>query len=80
MPPVEIVGIVATLFVLISFLFKKLVIVRCINIVGCIIFVIYGALIGAWSVWILNGALGIIHVVYLVTDKIKAKKKQKDIN
>ena len=77
MATIEILGLIATLFVLISFLFKNLLVVRCINIVGCICFVIYGAILGAWSVWILNGALAIVHIVYLSIDFYKKKSKNR---
>lgn len=76
MNTIEILGLVATVFVLVSFLFKNLVVVRCINIVGCIFFVVYGALLGAWSVWILNAALAVVHIVYLILDFCKKKSKK----
>lgn len=68
----ELIGIAGTLFVLLSFLMKDLVRVRIINIVGAILFVVYGLLIGALSTWLLNGVLVVIHIVYL----IKAKNKK----
>lgn len=77
MATIEILGLIATLFVLISFLFKNLLVVRCINIVGCICFVIYGAILGAWSVWILNGVLMIVHIVYLSVYFYKKKSKKR---
>ncbi len=62
----EIIGIAGTLFVLLSFLMKDLIKVRIINIVGAVLFVVYGLLIGALSTWLLNGILVIIHIVYLL--------------
>lgn len=62
----EIIGIIATLFVLLSFLMKKIELVRIINIIGATLFVIYGVLIGAFSTWLLNALLIIIHIVYLI--------------
>lgn len=67
---VELVGLAGTLFVLLSFLMKDLTKVRLINIIGAVLFVVYGLLIGAFSTWLLNGVLVGIHVAYL----IKAKK------
>ena len=61
----EIIGIAATLFVLISFLFTNEKRIRQVNIVGAVIFVIYGILIGAISVYLLNGALILIHMYKL---------------
>lgn len=67
----EIIGLLGTLFVLISFLMKEVKLIRIINIVGAILFVIYGLLIGALSTWLLNGVLVIIHIIYLI--KLKQK-------
>lgn len=61
----EIIGILASLFVLMSFIFHGEAKIRKINIVGATLFVIYGLLIGAVSVWLLNGILTVIHSFYL---------------
>ena len=39
--------------------------IRQINIVGALVSVLYGVLIGAMSVWLLNGALVAIHFMKL---------------
>lgn len=65
----EIVGIIGTLFVLLSFLMKDLKKVRIINIIGAVLFVVYGVLINAYSTWILNGVLIIIHIIFLTKRK-----------
>ena len=62
----EILGIIASIIVLISFLFKGETNIRIINIFGAIFFVIYGLSINAFSVWFLNGALIIIHIYKLL--------------
>lgn len=62
---VEALGIVATLFVLLSFLFNDSRKIRIVNIIGAAIFVVYGLLLGALSVWLLNGALIAIHIYHL---------------
>ena len=49
--------------------------VRIVNIVGASIFVVYGIAIGAWSVWILNGVLVVIHIIYLSTTGKKKTTK-----
>lgn len=61
----ELIGIFATIFVLVSFLMKGEKLIRIINILGAILFVIYGAFIGSVSVWLLNGCLILIHIVKL---------------
>lgn len=58
----ELLGTIASGFVLISFLMKGEKNIRLINIIGALIFVIYGFLINAFSVWFLNGALLFIHL------------------
>ena len=63
---IEILGTIASVFVLISFLMKGEIKIRLINIVGALIFVIYGLIINAFSVWFLNGALFLIHIAKLI--------------
>jgi hypothetical protein len=63
---VEALGILATIFVLISFLFKSTLKIRLVNIIGAVLFVIYGLLINSISVWLLNGALIIIHLYFII--------------
>ena len=61
----EIIGILATVCVLISFTQSEVNKIRYINIIGCILFVIYGLLLNAFSVWFLNGACLILHIYKL---------------
>ena len=61
----EILGIIATLFVLLSFTFTSEKRIRQINIIGAVLFVVYGIIITAHSVYILNGALILIHIYKL---------------
>lgn len=58
----EIIGTMASIMVLLSFLMVGEKKIRLINIIGALIFVVYGLLINAFSVWFLNGALVIIHL------------------
>lgn len=62
----EIIGIVATLFIIASFLTKDLIKVRIVNLVGSVIFIVYGVLIHSWSTAILNVVMTIVHLVYLL--------------
>lgn len=50
----EIVGIIASFILILSFLQKDERKLRMINIVGTIMYIIYGFLINALSVWFLN--------------------------
>ena len=79
METVEIIGIAASVLVLVSFLFKNIRTIRIISIGGCIVFVVYGLLIGALSIWLLNGILIIVHIYFLIkmhNDKKKRAQKQ----
>lgn len=66
---IELMGIIATCFVLLSFLMKDAARIRKINIVGAALFVVYGVLINSISVWLLNAVLMIIHIIYLKREK-----------
>lgn len=59
---IELLGILASLLVLISFLFKSEFKIRIVNIAGAIMFVIYGFLISSFSVQLLNFILVIVHI------------------
>lgn len=58
----ELIGLLATSLVFVSFMFTDIKKVRYVNIVGCILFVVYGLLIHALSVWILNGGCLLLHI------------------
>lgn len=72
---IEIIGLIATLFVLVSFLTSGERNIRVINIIGAFIFVIYGLVLGALSVWVLNGVLFFVHIYKLYKLKSASKKK-----
>lgn len=68
----EIIGYIASLIVLLSFLMKNIRTLRIANTIGCLIFVIYGVLLG-FSIPIIatNVAIVIINIYYL----LKVKKE-----
>lgn len=70
----EILGTIASSIVLISFLMKGEKNIRLVNILGAVMFVVYGIMINAFSVWFLNGALVLIHIYKLIKQKILKKK------
>ena len=72
---VELLGILATIFVLLSFLFNEPKRIRIVNIIGAILFVVYGLLLNAVSVWLLNGALIGIHIYYLFKSEVNHDEK-----
>lgn len=61
----EVIGIVATIFVLLSFLQTDSKKIRKLNIIGAGLFIIYGIFIRAYSTALLNFLLIIIHIVKL---------------
>ena len=75
---IEIVGIVASLIVLASFLMKDILVIRLVNIVGAVVFIVYGILIGAFATWFVNAALMIVHIIYII--KELKEKKLKTVN
>jgi len=62
---IECVGYAASLFVAISFLVKKIKLIRLINIVGCVLFIIYGLIIDAYPIVFMNVLIVIIHLYHL---------------
>ena len=76
----EVIGIVATLFILLSMLFKTNTLnedirMRVFNLIGVIVFAVYGCLIPAYSTIILNICLIIVNTFHLVI-LLKQKKKE----
>lgn len=67
----ELIGIAGTVLILIGFLSNSEKKIRIFDMVGSFCFVIYGALIGAWSNILLNGILILVHVYKL--RKMKGK-------
>lgn len=63
---IEILGTIASVIVLLSFLMKGEIKIRIINIIGALIFVVYGISINAFSVWFLNGTLCLVHIYKLI--------------
>lgn len=62
----EIIGVLASIMVLISFIMNGEKKIRIVNIAGALLFVVYGILINAFSVWFLNGALLFVHIHKLI--------------
>lgn len=66
---VELIGILAGVLVLLSFVLTGERKIRMVNIFGAILFVIYGLSIDALSIWLLNGILVFVQLYYLVKMK-----------
>lgn len=61
----ELIGIAGTVLILIGFLSDSEKRIRIFDMAGSILFVMYGALIGAYSNILLNGILVAVHIVKL---------------
>jgi hypothetical protein len=71
-PPVELVGYLASVLIVLSLLMASLWRLRIINLVGAVVFTVYGVLIGSVPVVLTNGAIVLIDLYYLwrmVTDR-----------
>lgn len=72
----EWLGLVASAFILVSFLFSNQIKTRIINSVGCVVFIVYGFLLPAYSTAFMNFALLIVHVVFLIKYIVKKRKEK----
>lgn len=75
---IEIIGIIATILILFSMMFKTTTLkgdirMRVLNLIGSVIFMIYGCLLPTLSTAILNGILIIVNTYHLVS-LLKQKK------
>ena len=62
----ELIGVIATAFIILAFLQKGEIKIRLFDTVGAILFVIYGILINSFSTVLLNGILIAIQIIKLV--------------
>lgn len=79
---IEIVGVIASILILISMCFnsssyKGSLLMRIFNLIGSIILTVYGSLIQAFSVVFLNGILVLVNIYYLIDLIVKNYKKNK---
>ena len=82
MKPIEIVGIIASLFIVVSMCFKTTtfkgtIIMRIINGLGSIVFVVYGALLPALATLITNACAFVINLFYLIKEIRDHKRETK---
>ncbi|MCL2629763.1 MAG: hypothetical protein FWD33_03720 [Alphaproteobacteria bacterium] len=73
MDKMEIVGIIASAFILASFVFNTKLKIRAVNSVGAAIFVAYGLILNLPSIWLMNAALIMVNGFYIVKE-IKKRK------
>lgn len=70
---IEWVGYLASICIAISMLMKDIVKLRFMNLVGCLLFTVYGFIIGAYPVAILNLVTTFVNLFYLY--KMLGKQK-----
>ena len=72
----EYVGYAASLFVLLSFVMKKMATLRIVNVVGCSFFIAYGLMLPgiSWPIVATNAAIVVINVYYLIQLRKEAQK------
>ena len=62
----EIIGFTGSLFVILSYIFKDMTKLRIVNMIGCVVWIIYGLLIHSYSTIFTNLVIMIIHIVNMV--------------
>lgn len=68
--PTEMVGYIAMMLLLVSFLMKDVIKLRIINSFACSFFVVYGfMLVTSWPIIISNSAIIVINLYYLILKK-----------
>lgn len=71
----EILGYLATVIVLASFLMKKMTNLRVLNSIGACLFIVYGLLINSGPVVLTNSLILGINLIKLVQDELERKNK-----
>lgn len=66
MPLIEIVGYLGSVLIAVSLTMSNILKLRWINFFGASTFAVYGAIIGAYPVLVLNGYIAIVDIYYLV--------------
>ena len=61
----EILGYIASGLVALSLTMKRILYLRVVNLIGAIVFTVYGAMIGAYPIVIVNGLITLINLYYL---------------
>lgn len=62
----EIIGIIGTLFIILAFTLNGELKIRIFDLIGAILFVIYGITIGSFSTILLNGMLIVIQIYKII--------------
>ncbi len=74
-PAIEYLGYLASILVVISLTMTNIVQLRIYNTIGCLLFTIYGIIVGAYPVAIANSAIIIINLYNLSLLRRQSNKK-----
>lgn len=74
---IEILGYIASFFILASFLTQKILVLRSLNSIGAFLFLFYGIYQEQSSVIFINISIVIINIFYIVREIRKRKNEQK---
>jgi len=72
---IDIVGYLASIILMCSFLMKDVMKLRIVNSVACGLFVVYGLMLGSWPVVISNGFILCVNLWYLLKTGPEQQKK-----
>jgi uncharacterized protein with PQ loop repeat len=75
---IEWIGYLASILITISMFMKDIFKLRFINLIGCILFTIYGLIIGAYPVAVANGIIVFVNLYYLYKLFKKINNKNSD--
>ncbi|KGQ71161.1 hypothetical protein A1D23_00135 [Chelonobacter oris] len=70
---IEILGYVATAFVVVSFLLNSILPLRIVNAIGATMYIVYGALIDSLPVVLLNVFITLVHIYQIIKLKRQGK-------
>lgn len=70
---IEVLGLIATVLVFVSFIPKNIIFIRAMNLIGSVFFVFYGFGVGAFWTGFMNACLILVHTYHLI--KIMKGKK-----
>lgn len=63
---IEYVGYTASFFVLLSFLMKRMLLLRIVNVVGCSFFIWYGVMLVSWPIVVTNAAIVLVNAYFII--------------
>lgn len=75
---VDLIGWVATLLIIFSFLQKKMLRLRLLSLVGALFWMVWGFISSSWSVVFLNVVISIIQVYWIFKIRLKNKKSYEE--